>query len=325
MAIPWEIDTAVYKNKSFYVRPQEPLPTDIYFKPGGAKMYMVGRSAVKVFQYLLSTNWDIVSASYEDKYKDVKSEVANPHGVFFKPDGTKMYVLKAKVGRIYQYLVSTPWSVDTAIYENVYKDISEDGDLRGLYFKPDGSKMYIMGYASRRVYQYSLPSPWDVSTLSYDGKNKYVNYQDMWPYGVFFKPDGTKMYITGDRNNRAFQYVLATPWGVDTATYEKYKNIASEATFPKSLFFRPDGTKMYIVGEYYDRVFQYDLSFEFLQVTLSITENESILSIINNSILSIVENGSILSVVKSESMLSVLANESVLSVYENETILSIKE
>ena len=47
---------------------------------------------------------------------------------------------------------------------------------------------------------------WDVSTASYSSKYKSVAAQDTEPTGVFFKPDGTAMYIMGYANDTVYQY-----------------------------------------------------------------------------------------------------------------------
>lgn len=49
------------------------------------------------------------------------------------------------------------WDVSGASYYNKYFSIgSQDTTLRGSFFKPDGSKLYIVGYSSKTIYQYSL-------------------------------------------------------------------------------------------------------------------------------------------------------------------------
>ncbi|MBA7538617.1 hypothetical protein ES705_30894 [subsurface metagenome] len=133
---------------------------DVFFKPDGLKMYVVGNVNDSVYQYNLSTAWDISTASYETKYKDVGSEDTYPMDVFFKPDGLKMYVVGNVNDSVYQYNLSTAWDISTASYETKYKDVgSEDTYPTGIFFKPDGDKAYIIGGTNEEVYQYLLPVP----------------------------------------------------------------------------------------------------------------------------------------------------------------------
>ena len=65
-----------------------------------------------------------------------------------------------------------------------------------------------MGSNNHRVYQYSILDPWNVSNASWDDSDLSVSSQDTAPYGLAFKPDGTKLYIVGGSNDRVYQYSL---------------------------------------------------------------------------------------------------------------------
>ncbi|MBA7549179.1 hypothetical protein ES705_41655 [subsurface metagenome] len=155
----------------------------------------------------------------------------------------------------------TPWDVSTADYDEKSKYVGDqDWSPYGVRFKPDGTKMYIIGLANHTVYQYSLSTPWDVSTADYDKKSKDVSAQDTYSHGICFKPDGTKMYMVGDTNNTIYQYSLSTPWDVSTADYDEMsKYVGDQDTGPLGVCFKPDGTKMYIMGFYNSTVYQYSL------------------------------------------------------------------
>ncbi|MBA7568149.1 hypothetical protein ES708_09870 [subsurface metagenome] len=155
---PWDVSTATYDEKSKYVGGQEVTPMGVSFKPDGTKMYIVGVATDTVYQYSLSTPWDVSTATYDEKSKDVSGQDTAPRGIFFKPDGTKMYVMGVANNTVYQYSFSTPWDVSTATYDEKSKDVSgQEGYPRGIFFKPDGTKMYVMGTITDTVYQYSLP------------------------------------------------------------------------------------------------------------------------------------------------------------------------
>ena len=112
------------------------------------------------------------------------------------------------------YCFATAWDVSTASYDSKYKDVnSEDGYPFDVAFKPDGSKMYIVGYDNKTVYQYSLSTAWDVSTASYNSKSKSVSSEDSSPRSVAFKSDGSKMYIVGTGNDTVYQYSMKVDKG----------------------------------------------------------------------------------------------------------------
>src|SRR5680860_476533 len=43
-----------------------------------------------------------------------------------------------------------------------------------------------------------------------DSVNFYIGAQDNYPYGLYFKPDGTKMYMIGEVADKVFQYSIGT-------------------------------------------------------------------------------------------------------------------
>ena len=171
-----------------------------------------------------------------------------------------MYIMGYTNDTVYQYTLSTAWDVSTATYAEKSKYVGDEASWpRGVAFSSDGSKMYIMGTLTKTVYQYTLDTAWDVSSADYADKLKDVGDQDDQPFSVAFSSDGSKMYIMGIVTETAYQYTLSNAWDVDTATYVKSKYVGDKDNVPNDVDFSPDGTKMYIMGEQYDTVFQYSL------------------------------------------------------------------
>jgi sugar lactone lactonase YvrE len=199
--------------------------------------------------------WNLSTATWDgsDTNLSVASQDASPTGLTFKPDGTKLYVVGDLGNKVYQYSLSTPWSLSTATWDGSDTSLSvasQDGGPQGLTFKPDGTKLYVVGQTNDKVYQYSC-SAWNVSSCSWDGPdtNLSVASQDVNPRGLTFKPNGTKLYVVGDSNNRVYQYSLSTPWNLSTATWDGSDtnlSVASQDLGPTDLFFKPDGTKLYV-------------------------------------------------------------------------------
>jgi DNA-binding beta-propeller fold protein YncE len=223
-------------------------------------MIGLGRMLIGAVSGVVEWN-DISTADYDNKSFDVGSEEPNPYGLFFKPDGTKLYIVGNKNDTVYQYSLSTAWDISTASYDNESFYVgSEDSTPLGLFFKPDGTKLYIIGNGNDTVYQYSLSTAWDISTASYDNESFYVRSEESAPLGLFFKPDGTKFYIVGYGDDTVYQYSLSTAWDISTASYDNESfDVGSEESSLTGLSFKPDGTKLYIVGYVNDTVYQYSL------------------------------------------------------------------
>jgi DNA-binding beta-propeller fold protein YncE len=262
----------------FSVAAQETTPQGIFFKPDGLKMYVIGAAGDDVNEYDLSTAWDVTSASYLQNFSVAAQEV-NPQGIFFKPDGTKMYVVGVTGRDVNEYDLSTAWNLSTASFdfptEGYFSVAAQEVNPTGIFFKPDGSKMYVIGLTGRDVNEYDLSTAWEVSTASYL-QNFSVGAQETAPNGIFFKPDGTKMYIIGQSGDDVNEYDLSTAWDVTSASYLQNFSVSAQETIPTGIFFKPDGTKMYVTGTIGDDVNEYDLSTAWDITSASYLQNFSV-------------------------------------------------
>ncbi|XOJ72913.1 autotransporter domain-containing protein [Candidatus Pelagibacter sp. Uisw_114] len=66
--------------------------------------------------------------------------------------------------------------------------------------------------------------------------------------GITFKPDGTKMYITGIGAAEILQYNLTTAFDITSATLEKSVAIGARESKPEDVKFNSDGTVIFILG-----------------------------------------------------------------------------
>lgn len=208
------------------------------------------------------TNPDLSNASYDSVSFSVSSQATVPTGVFFKSDGTAMYVVGQSSDSAHQYTLSTAWDVSTASYASKsFSFASQESNPQGISFKSDGSKVYIIGFGST-IYQYSLSTAWDISTASYDSVSASTSSQ-FFPRGLHFRPDGTYFYVIGNGRDSVDQYSLSTAWDISTVTNDNVNfSVSSEDGEAASVYFNPDGTKAYVLGtnQSADAVYEYTLS-----------------------------------------------------------------
>ena len=257
-AVAYDLANASYDSVSFSISTQDTNPHGIFFKPDGLKMYILGFDGDDVNEYNLSTAWDITTASFVQSFS-VATQEATPQSFFFKPDGTKLYVTGYTGDDVNEYNLSTAWDVSTASYLQNFSVAAQETVPEGLSFKSDGTKMYVLGSTSDAVNEYSLSTAWDVSTASYV-QNFSVASEDTNPTDLFFKSDGLKFYVVGFSGDDINEYSLSTAWDVSTASFTQNFSFASEDTAPRDVFFKSDGTKMYMVGGTGDAVYQYTTS-----------------------------------------------------------------
>jgi DNA-binding beta-propeller fold protein YncE len=120
--------------------------------------------------------------------------------------------------------------------------------------------MYVIGATGDDVNEYDLSTAWDISSASYL-QNFSVAAQETTPQGIFFNPDGTKMYVIGATGDDVNEYDLSTAWDISSASYLQNFSVYAQETSPSGIFFKPDGTKMYVIGFTGDAVWQYSTGF----------------------------------------------------------------
>jgi sugar lactone lactonase YvrE len=172
-----------------------------------------------------------------------------------------------------EYTLSTGFDVSTASFVDAFSISSQENNPSALAFNTDGTKMFIVGLTNDTVYQYSLSTGFDVSTASYDSVSFSVASQDGSPFGLAFNSDGTKMFIVAFNGDAVYEYTLSTGFNVSTASFVDSFSVASQETLPQGLAFNSDGTKMFIVGQTNDTVYQYNLSTGFDVSTATYSQN----------------------------------------------------
>lgn len=244
---PWDMRNVVF-DATFDTSGENTISAGMFLRADGVKMYVVDFSTDNVYQYTLSTPGDPSTATYDSKSFSVASQDTSPQGVWFKSDGTIMYIAGSATGFIYQYTLSTAWDVSTASYASKSLDTSTQSNPRDIFIKPDGTELYTAGPTNASVNQYTLSTPHDVSTGSFTGSFS-VNSEETSIVDVYFKDDdGTKMFIIGLTNDTVFQYTLGTAWLASTAVYDGISfSVAAQSTTPQGLVFDATGEALYIV------------------------------------------------------------------------------
>jgi len=256
----WDVSEATY-IRDLNTTPNDE-PTAFFFKPDGTKLYTLEKDNRRVYQHALTTAWDISTTQGYDDIHDVQPQESDPTGMFFKPDGTKMYIVGQSNDTVYEYDLSTAWDTSTAAYNSVNKST---GILApsSLFFKPDGTKFYTINN-NNYVYSYTMSTAWDITSAGSGTTSSNIqtgtsptenNFR-----GMFFKSDGTKMYLVGNTAKKVFEYDLSTAWDVSSASINSNTlSITSNPTRVYGLYFDADGARLYVLTDNNDRIRQYSI------------------------------------------------------------------
>lgn len=103
LSTAFDLSTASYDSVSFSVASQEAVPYGVTFNNDGTKMFISGTGNDAVYQYALSTAFNLSTASYDSISFSVSGQDNQPYDIAFNNDGSKMYIVGAGTDTIYQY------------------------------------------------------------------------------------------------------------------------------------------------------------------------------------------------------------------------------
>lgn len=239
----YDIANASYTTSSPSLQSVAPTPRGLAFKTDGTKMYVSSTDNDAVYQYSLSTAWDASTASYDSVSFSVLSQTSFPVDLFFKPDGTEMYVSSLDNGAVYQYSLSTSWDISSASFTG---SISVAVNMAAI-LNSDGTKMFTL--SGTTITSYTLSTAWDITSASSDGVTFSVSGQDGDPRALFVTPDGLKLFVVGSATDTVYRYSLPSSWNLSGASYDGVSfSVAAQDTLPFGLEFKTDGKIMYILG-----------------------------------------------------------------------------
>lgn len=260
LSVGWAVTSKAGFETSFSVTTQEGTPTGLYFNPTGTKMFVTGSTGDDINEYSLSNPWNLSSGVGFTTNTPALAEAA-PVGLWFGDNGYKVYILGNTGDTVYQYALNTPYDVSAASFAGLTTSLyvgNFDTTPYGVGLSTDGTKLFFVGGANDRVWRVGLSSAWNVSSCD---AFKYVGVEESNAYGVGFSTDGLNMYVTGSTGADLNQYTLTSPWDISTSTLTRTQSYPGTAEgTPIALHFKPDGSRLYVVGQSLDTIKQIDLT-----------------------------------------------------------------
>lgn len=147
----------------------------VYIKPDGTKMYIDGDTGTfrRIFQYTLSTAWDISTAVYDSVYLDYTSSFDEAASrIRFNSTGTSLILSDSasfSEKKLFKYALSTAWDVSSVSSYNTVTYTPPDGvSYYAFDISEDGNHVYVSNHISGsdrgEILHYTTPAP-----FSFDG------------------------------------------------------------------------------------------------------------------------------------------------------------
>jgi hypothetical protein len=225
------------------VSAQGDLMSHFIFSTDGTKMYLLSWTNETIYQYTLGTPYDPATLSYDSKSLTVTSQITQqPRGILFNSDGTRFYIMSDYFRDTYQYNVSTPWDISTAVYFGSKDMQSADASIMDLFMNPDDSKFYLYSINADGFYEWTITPPGEVSTLVYTEKwydQPAAEGED--GRSMVISPDGLHLHAS-DNEGKVNQYAMTIAWDISTCVWEKELVFSPRAS---AIRWTEDGTVLY--------------------------------------------------------------------------------
>jgi len=146
-------------------------PRAVALQEDGSTLFIYYRNPTNpdaVFRWPLSTDWDVDT---KGSRTSLAADFSNaPRGLWFKPDGTELFLMDDADTVVYQFNLPTPWDFTGATQTNTFNYSGQSGSSSDLTFSTDGTKMYLCNAADQEIIQYNLTVPFDVSSAQFSGQ-----------------------------------------------------------------------------------------------------------------------------------------------------------
>ena len=246
-------------------------PRHVEFNNDGTKMFIVGGTLDFVYEWTLTSGFDISTATYAgnaeafDLFKNNNNGFGDgqPRGIHFNTDGTKMFVVGNNADEINEYSLSTGFDISSGGNSISAFTASEDITAtvgafpQGIEFNTDGTKMFVTeSIGSNQLHEFTLTTGFNLSTMVNDGTHVTSDVLSdtlLSPHGIAFSKDGTKMFVvSNDRNginsnDSVNEYSLSSGFDITTASFTHSFDVSDRAHDPHGVEFNTDGTKMFIM------------------------------------------------------------------------------
>ena len=254
LGVGWNLAIQTVGDDIVNIRDQQILPRDVKTSVDGTKMYMTGTNPDTIFEYDLSVPYSPKTAVYNGNSFSVASEMGAPNGMYFRRDGLKFFVLD-QGGTLYSYSMSTAWDITSASYDSL--SLSTGLTTSGVAFNPDGSQLFVTGFAV--VTTYDLSTDWDISTgvvgTSFNASAQETEIQD-----IAMRDGGNSMVIIGINTDALYQYDLGTSWDVSTAILKGSSDLSTNNDAPVGLQVHVTGEAILVIYSGGKQVIKFDVA-----------------------------------------------------------------
>lgn len=204
LSTPFDLTTFQASTASYYYGGTTGNADYMTWGDNGNKLYLLNRnvSPFNVYQFELSTPYDISTISYSNKYKTLSTNTYT--SMTFNNDGSKMYATQyGSTDHVEQFDLTTPFDITTLVYVTKTEVTSQVGTdvMYGIMWSNDGTKLFIS--TNIKLYMYEAISPYDVTSLTYESSQNITSIAR----SIYWLNGGEYLYVLRQDSGNNYWYI----------------------------------------------------------------------------------------------------------------------
>jgi hypothetical protein len=157
LSIPWNILTATKVQQL-----NTTSPGGVRIKSDGTKYYFLNlETPDRIQQYTLSSPWDLTTiggSPTETLNLESVTGDNNIYGFIFFNNGNKLFATGASNSQIYEFNLSTSWSISTATLVGTLYVGNKLSNPSDVYIDPNKTTLFVCGGVNNKLFQYNINS-----------------------------------------------------------------------------------------------------------------------------------------------------------------------
>ncbi|MGB3467810.1 MAG: hypothetical protein WBA74_21160, partial [Cyclobacteriaceae bacterium] len=206
---PYDLSTASLDN-TLNVGDKDGTPTGMTFSSTGFQMFVAGSSTDSIYQYNLSTPYDISTANiFPGASLFVGNEETSVSSVLISPDGTTVFAIGTTTRTVYAYNLSNANTVATGTYSGVSFDISSITTApNSMRFNANGTSLFIGANSADRIFEFRMSTPYDIGTALDSFVSLDLSDIENTSEGIALDSTGTALFVVGASQREIFRFDL---------------------------------------------------------------------------------------------------------------------
>lgn len=224
-----------------------------FIKRDGGFLYTVGKSE-QANRFTLDEFKLNTLKLQRDQELNIATNVPDngtPLDIYFGDNGLQFFVI-TEYSHLFSFVAPNQWEIQHGEFRNQFDLGREDNAIQSIWFKDDGSRLYAVGEETGDLFEYSLSTTWDITSLSFTGKKFDLGFTDI--SGLNVQPNGQRFWVINDKENEVHDFYTDDSWNISNLSFVQKKKFDNRDQEIKDIQWTSDiadeqGTEFWLISK----------------------------------------------------------------------------